>query len=50
MGVPALACELPGEENAEIGSSVEEAKEEMASGLRSLASPWPEIFLEVGVA
>ena len=45
-----MACELPGEENAEIGSSTEEAKEEMASGLRSSLSRRPEILLEVGVA
>ena len=52
VGVPALACEAAGEEKAEIGSSMEEAKEEIASGLRSRASrasPGPEILVEVSV-
>ena len=30
VGVPALACEAAGEEKAEIGSSMEEAKDEIA--------------------
>ena len=47
-----MACEAAGEEKAEIGSSMEEAKDEIASGLRSRvsrASPGPEILVEVGV-
>lgn len=47
-----MACEAAGEEKAEIGSSMEEAKEEIASGLRSRVSrvsPGPEILVEVSV-